>query len=295
MKTNLQAWTSIRFHVHPLFIIVWVIAALSGMFLEATTLFIIVLIHELGHVWTALSYGWRVEEIELLPFGGVAKVSEYGNVSAWEEIVVALAGPLNNGLMVWMAYFFSAAGWWGPEWTSFFIQANLMIGLFNLLPVLPLDGGKIAQAMLSLIMPYLKAVRLSIIMGFLCSSLLLIYGLGLPTLDKIHINAILIGVFLFYGNVYAFISVHVLKIRFFLHRQPWGEKQLELGGSSVPIIVSSNHTLEQTLKMFWRDRYHLIYIIDGDGNVQKVITEQGLIDAYLKGNPSKKVFDLFVR
>jgi stage IV sporulation protein FB len=295
LKTNRTAWRSIRFRIHPLFVIVWVIAALSGMFLEATTLFVIVLIHELGHVWTAISYGWRVEEVELLPFGGVAKVSEYGNVSPWEEIVVAFAGPLNNGLMVWMAYFFSAAGWWGTEWTEFFIQANLMIGLFNLLPILPLDGGKIAQALLSLALPYMHAVRISIIIGFLCSCLLLIYGFGLPILDKIHINAITIGVFLFYGNVYALISLPILKIRFFLQRQHWGKTQLVQGGSSVPIYVSSNHTLEQTLKMFWRNRYHLVYLIDDMGKIRRVITEQSLIDAYFKGNPGKKVFDLFVR
>ena len=73
--------------------------AFTGYFLEAITLFGIVLIHELGHLTAAKGFGWRVQEVQLLPFGGVLIVDELGTTSTREELIVALAGPLQH---VWM-------------------------------------------------------------------------------------------------------------------------------------------------------------------------------------------------
>jgi stage IV sporulation protein FB len=296
LKIKPNAWASIRFRIHPLFIFVWVAASLAGMFIEATTLFVIILIHELGHVWTAISYGWHVEEIQLLPFGGVAKVREYGNITAWEEIVVALAGPLNNGLMVWMAYFFSSLGWWNEEWTNFFIRANIIIGLFNLLPILPLDGGKVLQCLLSLRIPYLKAIRLSIAAGFLFSIGLIIYGVGLPFLDKLNLNAIVIGGFLIYTNGHLLATAPVQKIRFLLHRQERCLKESDFGGDVTPLLVSSRYTVEHTLRLFRRGKYHLVYIIHKNGQVIGVLSEQKLLAAYFDQHiPNQPVSDLLSR
>jgi stage IV sporulation protein FB len=293
LKIKGSPWASIRIRIHPLFILIWALASLTGMFIEATTLFVIILIHELGHVWTAISYGWRVEEIQLLPFGGVAKVSEYGNITAWEEIVVALAGPINNGLMVWVAYFFSSIGWWSVEWTDFFIRANVIIGLFNLLPIQPLDGGKILQCLLSLWIPYVKAIRLSIAAGFLFSIGLMIYGFGLPFLNKIHLNAIVISGFLLFTNGHLLITAPIQKMRFLLHRYEWCRNPSNFLGDVVPLLVTSQHTVEHTLRLFRRGKYHLIYIIHKNGQIIGVLSEQKLLAAYFDEKvPNRSVSDL---
>lgn len=88
------------FRVHPLFSIVIFLSVLTGYFLEVVTLFAIVLLHELGHLAAAKNLGWRIQEVRLLPFGGAAVVEELGTVPAWEEIVVAAAGPLQNGFLI---------------------------------------------------------------------------------------------------------------------------------------------------------------------------------------------------
>jgi stage IV sporulation protein FB len=260
------------------------------MFLEATTLFVIILIHEIGHIWTALSYGWRVEEVQLLPFGGVAKVNEHGSTTAAEEMIVALAGPLNNGLMVWVAYFFSSLGWWGNEWTHFFIQANLFIALFNLLPVLPLDGGKVLQCLLSLRFPYHQAIKLSIVISLLTSLGLLIYGLGLPLVNQIHLNAIIISVFLMYTNAQLWVTTPVQHMRFLLHRNLWCRQVSLSGRKANPILASVDDTVYETLRRFRRGDYHLVYVLDNQGNVEGVLTEQTLLEAYLEeGLPRERL------
>src|SRR5690606_937035 len=125
---------------------------------ELITLFGIVTVHELGHAVAAKSYGWKVSEIRLLPFGGVMVVDEQDNVNAMQEIVVALCGPLQNAVMIGVALPLRAIGVWESEWADYFIQANMMIALFNLLPVLPLDGGRILQALLHRTYAYYRII-----------------------------------------------------------------------------------------------------------------------------------------
>lgn len=131
-------------------------ALIQGFIYEVLLLFVIVLIHELGHACTARSFGWRVRKIELLPFGGVAEMDEYGNRPIKEEALVILAGPLMNLIMIGMAFFSLYAGYWSEAFAYQFLEYNLLILLFNLLPIWPLDGGKLMQLFLCLTFPYKK-------------------------------------------------------------------------------------------------------------------------------------------
>jgi len=146
-KAAWNVWFGVKYRIHPLFSIVLLLSVLTGYFIEIVTLFGIVLIHELGHVAAAKGFGWRVTEVQLLPFGGVAVVEEMGSVSVWQDIAVALAGPLQNFWMMPVGWVLTAIGVLPVEWGHYFIQANLLIALFNLLPVLPLDGGKVMRAL----------------------------------------------------------------------------------------------------------------------------------------------------
>lgn len=64
--------------MHPLFVIILLFSALTGYFIELMTLFAIVLVHELGHLFMAHEVGWKVKAVRLLPFGGVVEVEEAG-------------------------------------------------------------------------------------------------------------------------------------------------------------------------------------------------------------------------
>lgn len=128
---DLFPWKGLRFRIHGLFWFVIFSSVVTGHFIEVTTLFVLVFIHELGHITVARSFGWRMTEIELLPFGGVARTDEWGTVPAREEIAVALAGPFHNVMMVLFGYLFCAWGWWSQAWMEYFIQGNALMAGFN--------------------------------------------------------------------------------------------------------------------------------------------------------------------
>ena len=83
-----------------------------------------------------------VQSIQMLPFGGVAVIEDGGKLTAYREIVISLAGPLQNILMVGIVLLLSRFQLGDPLFLDYIIQANLLIALFNLLPVLPLDGER---------------------------------------------------------------------------------------------------------------------------------------------------------
>lgn len=118
-----------------------------------------VLLHELGHAVVARHLGVRVSGIELHFFGGAAKMVELPR-SANHEIAIAAAGPavslalagLGLGLgAVTGGWLLSAIGW-----------INLVIALFNLIPALPMDGGRILRALLTRRLDFVRATDVAV-------------------------------------------------------------------------------------------------------------------------------------
>lgn len=114
--------------------------------LVAILVFSSVLAHELGHAVVARRLGITINGIELHLLGGAAKMARMPK-TARDEIVIAIAGPLvSMGLGVGALMAYLASGWIGFGAIAFI---NLMLGVFNLLPALPMDGGRVLRAALS--------------------------------------------------------------------------------------------------------------------------------------------------
>jgi Zn-dependent protease len=138
-------------------VLVWM-GGLAGVF-AVLVAFASVLLHELGHAVVARHLGVPVPSIELHFFGGAAKLGGQPR-SAGDEIAIAAAGPAVSfalgglGLLLFGATgieFFQLLGW-----------INLTLGAFNLVPALPMDGGRILRALLAQRMSYLRATEISI-------------------------------------------------------------------------------------------------------------------------------------
>jgi len=122
----------------------WSVAALT-----AALFFISVLAHELSHAVVAGRFGLKVEGITLFIFGGVTSIDE-DTRSPRQEALVALAGPLTSlaiggvllGLTFPIAHPVARAL---LEWLGFI---NVMLGLFNLIPGFPMDGGRVLRAII---------------------------------------------------------------------------------------------------------------------------------------------------
>lgn len=132
-------------------------------FVGALLFFASVVAHELAHALVAISYGIRVRQIRLFLFGGVSDIEREPDAPK-KELLMAIVGPLTSvaigvgcafagGLFltgVDLAHPVDTLGRLGPVPTLFFWLApvNIALGLFNLLPGFPLDGGRVLRALL---------------------------------------------------------------------------------------------------------------------------------------------------
>ncbi len=141
----------------------------------ATTLafFTCVVLHELGHSFTGMRFGVHVRRILLMPIGGMAQFDSIPRQPR-QEILMTIAGPAVNfaiaGLL-WLVVDYPDGGDLVRSPASladlgrYLLAANLVMGLFNLLPIFPMDGGRILRALLATRLPYLRATALAVTIG----------------------------------------------------------------------------------------------------------------------------------
>jgi stage IV sporulation protein FB len=267
----------------------------TGYLLEAITLFGIVFLHEMGHVVAAKSFGWNVKEVQLLPFGGVAIVEELGGIPANEDLIVALAGPLQH---IWMILFAMIMRLLNPEnsdWWNYFIEANLMIGLFNLMPVLPLDGGRVLQTVFGYIMPYHRSLFYATILSLVLSISLIGICVFQFITGLLPLNLLVMGLFLCASNWFAYRQLPYHFLRFLINRGERVGRLVMKGTLAQPIVVTGQRSISDILKLFMREKYHLIYVINEKGRIQAVLPEQQLVNSYLDGQkPGSAVSELFM-
>jgi Zn-dependent protease/predicted transcriptional regulator len=154
-------------------------------------LFGCVALHELGHSLVAQRLGLRVKEIVLLPIGGMARLSRGPNTPQ-HELLIALAGPLVNALLACVGVVVALVAFGphavlsegfrdfhqlGPSFAGFLsglILANVMLAVLNMLPALPMDGGRVARALLTIVWGGARATLVASIFGQFLAALVIV-------------------------------------------------------------------------------------------------------------------------
>ncbi|HEY0947489.1 MAG TPA: site-2 protease family protein [Opitutaceae bacterium] len=149
-------------------------AGLIGNIIQVALLFTCVVLHELGHSFTARHFGVEVPRILLLPIGGMAEFDSIPRKPG-SELLIALAGPAVNFALVSLLLVAGALpGFWTPwpamplsvlEVLQLMLVVNLIMGVFNLVPVFPMDGGRVLRALLVGRFAYLRATFIAATVG----------------------------------------------------------------------------------------------------------------------------------
>lgn len=154
----------------------WRAGSLAVGVVIAVLLFSSVLLHELGHALVARRFDLPISGIDLHLFGGAAKMAAAPR-SPREEVLIALAGPaVSLALSVTGFVGLALAPSLAPILT-FVAWANLALFLFNLLPALPMDGGRVLRALLASRYGFVDGTRRAVGVGVVVAVLLGGYGL----------------------------------------------------------------------------------------------------------------------
>lgn len=148
--------------------------------IAAIGLFVSVLIHELGHAMTARGYGVRTRNITLWLLGGVAQLERIPTQRG-AEAVVAIVGPLVSmvlGVVCWVAVDLVGQPFAAVRFTfEYLAMLNWIIAVFNLIPAMPLDGGRVLRSLLALWMPRMKATQAATGISRVLAILMGLFGL----------------------------------------------------------------------------------------------------------------------
>ncbi len=177
------------------------------LFLLFMVLFICVILHEYGHALMARRFKVNTKDIIISPIGGIARLEKIPHHPI-QELLVAIAGPAVNfiiALIIWISLMSFFPGWSSvffndsisvdqDSFLSMVMFMNLTLGLFNLIPAFPMDGGRILRALLSLFANRLLATKIAMVVGRIIAFLFIFVGLYY----SLFVMA-LIGAFVFIG------------------------------------------------------------------------------------------------
>ncbi|CAM3940188.1 M50 family metallopeptidase [Mesobacillus thioparans] len=262
-----------KIQIHPLLWVVIALAVATAHFIELMMVLLIIFVHEMGHGAAASFFSWRIKKIALLPFGGVAEMDEHGNRPLKEELVVVLAGPLQHVWMMALAYLLFLAGMFPEKWHSLFMEYNLMILVFNLIPIWPLDGGKLLFLLLSMNTSFQEA-HLRTLYGSI--AVLLIFSAALLFIAPLTLNVWVIIGFLTFSLYFEWKQRRFTFMRFLMERH-YG-KQIDLR-ELKPINTSENEMVGHVLERFQRGCKHPIIVKRKNGK-EMVLDENELLHAF---------------
>lgn len=175
-------------------------------------IFLILSIHEMAHVLCAFLFKYKIESIIIYPFGLAAQISDIGLGSVYKEVIILAAGPLTHLMIPSMLLDFQHYGFISQPFCAYLCMMNASLLLFNLLPVYPLDGGRILQTFFHCFLPFRKAN----IATFLCSFLFLFILISMSILNGF--SAYIIFVFLSLQIFLAWKQLSFTTLKFYHYR-----------------------------------------------------------------------------
>ena len=272
----------------PLGVLFWVVFTVL--------LFGCVVLHELGHSLVAQMFGVKVQDITLLPIGGVARIAKLPQ-RPHQEFLITAAGPAVN-LLLAILFGIIALAWIGPGrlldlvasptqlerlLTGVNIEAmllllaanNLILALFNLIPAFPMDGGRLVRSALAAFMPFGRATRVAAWLG---QGAAVLMGLA----------ALLTGSF-FLGLVAVFVFVAA-----------WGERQQTdineyLLGTNVRQAMQPIGARLHPLDMLGEAAARVaalpqaVYLVVDAGRLVGILSRHDLLAALRKAGPAGRV------
>ncbi len=280
-----------RIRVHWLFVGLLLVAGVAGYYVEALILLGSLAAHEIAHLAVAWVLGIGVEDLLITPFGAMARMDTALEADPQAETTVALAGPFQSFFLAGLALLLQDGELWDPRLVQFCFDANASLAFFNLIPALPLDGGRALRGLLAQRWGYRRVTRWMVALGRFCgllmagAALLVLINTGRP-----FMTPLVGGLFLFLAAGREEEAAIFRSYRHFLHK---GER---LSGRRVmtahQLVAMTGTRLGELLEHLAARHYHLVLVVDEALRPLGVLHEAELIAAFRELGPEVRVEEI---
>ena len=182
-----------KFKIHPMFLVVIILSIMMGLGSDLFTVILALIIHECGHLMFLNIFKFKDNDISFYPFGGVIDY-ELKNDFLYKEILISLGGVIFNLIFFYLFLklkLFEMA------------HLNLFLLIINLIPVLPLDGGRVGLYLLSYVIPFkLSKIIICIFSVLVCVFLFIYYLVNYSGIYLLLLFAVVIKI-----NVFTLITL----------------------------------------------------------------------------------------
>lgn len=279
-----------RIRVHPLALIGAIVCISLGQGNAVLSALLALILHELAHVFAAKLFHLPVPEIEITPFGGVARMEDISEATPVQQFVVALAGPAMSWLCCLICAGLMQMGWVRFGQVEGFLRWNLLLLCVNLIPVLPLDGGRMLQAILTPWLGWQKAMRILSTAGIGVG--LLMNGLAIwgAVRGMANLSLVIAGCYLMYAahlsrTMAAIQCIHgVISKKMKLER----EKTLQVEW----LGVSGATSVRELFRRMSPGKYHRVIVLNDDGLTSMGELDDGVLVNALLDTPEEALESL---
>ena len=194
--------------VNPLTLYFLLLFFLCGFIKIGLIIFFIVIFHELGHALILKLFKYKIIDITIYPFGGIIKADKDINTPTNKELLISSGGILAQIILFIIIYLIPL----NILTKELLYKYNLSIMLFNILPIIPLDGSIIINSLLNKILPYKQSYYLYIIISIVFTIIYLFFNYWYSINNYLIVSLFIIKTY------YAIKNYKYLKTRFLLER-----------------------------------------------------------------------------
>ncbi|MFV0275065.1 MAG: site-2 protease family protein [Bacilli bacterium] len=213
-----------KLNISYLYISFGLLCTITGLFREFIVFSSIIIFHEFGHIFIALKKGYTINKINVYPFGGFTNLSHPINIPIKNEFILIIFGFIFQLLFFIIIIFLFNINLIRESTFNLHKIYNINIFLFNILPILPLDGGKLLNLLLNKFLSFKTSHFLSIILSIIIilliffnsfnnlNILILMLVLGQKVLEEYKNRKFIFSTLLLerYLNKYKFTKVKVI-------------------------------------------------------------------------------------
>lgn len=187
---------------HYTYIIMALGLVLTGHFSNLIIFTSLILIHELGHVIISMLFKYKIKKITIYPYGGITKLDTLINTNIEKDLFVSISGIIMQSIYFYIVFLLYNNGIIREYIYHLFFIYHKSMFLFNMLPILPLDGSKIINLILSKYLNLNLANNLTVFISFTALIVLMVSNVFENNYSMLMVVGILLqNIWNYYKNI----------------------------------------------------------------------------------------------